>query len=586
MTEANSTPAHGSPGVRDLLLLADDEDEVLDRARKLLVPMVGDDLAVSLTAETSQRRESGRPDLPPALPWPPEPAAEKPAGRVWFAAGPDGTWTEYDEEHREALTEARWFTARLGGTPSAGWVLLERSPERPPVSPDDLDLLRDTAAAAGFALIARTLSRQVREARTTADAAAHRWAALARANALLVRSPEYDRCAASVLEAVVPYLADWAVLTLMGSEGRFQMQMVRHTDEARQPLLARLRPFPALSRGGAPAPGADQGLLLPEVEEPDLRRLADPEDLDTLRALGPRSLSIVPLRTGGRSLATLTLATAESGQVYTPDDLGLFRSVAQHAALALTSAEMYRDAQRARREREEVLAIVSHDLKNPIHTVGLAAAILETAEIPAPRREAQIGVIGRAVGEMNELIERLLDAARIDSGRFSVRRSPVAMDALVSEALRRAAPAAEGAGVRLEGPEPCGATVLADRSRILQVFGNLLGNAVSFTPPNGRVRLAVEVEAEEVVVRVRDDGPGMDEETQRHVFDRFWQARRTGRAGAGLGLSIARGIVHAHDGRIGVVSRPGEGSEFHFTVPRATATGAAAGAEQTESHEA
>lgn len=559
-------------GARDLLLIADDEAEVLARARRLLVPLVGDELAVTPAPETEAEapRAVSPPELPPSLPWPPQGLADERPGRVWYAPSPNGTWAELHDGEDGDLPDARWFAARLGGTPSAGWVLLERSPDRPPLSQDELNLLREAAVAAGFALVAAALSRQVRDARAAADAATHRWAALARVNGLLVRSPDYDDTVAAVLEAVVPYLADWALLELVDEGGITDRRVGRHTDPHRNALLGRLQSFPRRqpSGDGARSSIPARDLLVANVGEPDLRRLAEPCDLEALEALGPRSLAVVRLCTGERTVGTLTLATAESGQIFTQDDLALFRSVAQQAALALISAEMYQAAERARREREEVLAIVSHDLKNPLNTVGFAVAILGMPDVPEARRTEQVRVISRAAREMNELIERLLDAARIDSGRFHVDPAPESLDALIAEALRRAAPAAEQAGVRCPPPSPCGAVVLADRGRLLQVFANLLSNAISFSPPDGTVRIAIELEPDEARITVRDEGPGIDLETQRHIFDRYWQARRSGRSGAGLGLSIARGIVEAHGGRIGVESRPGHGSSFHFTVPR------------------
>jgi signal transduction histidine kinase len=110
--------------------------------------------------------------------------------------------------------------------------------------------------------------------------------------------------------------------------------------------------------------------------------------------------------------------------------------------------------------------------------------------------------------------------------------------------------------------------VLADRGRLLQVFANLLHNAISFSPPGGAIHVGIELAPDEARVAIRDEGPGMDAETQRHIFDRYWQARQAGRAGAGLGLSIARGIVEAHGGRIAVDSVPGQGSTFRFSIPR------------------
>jgi signal transduction histidine kinase len=569
VTNSASRPDPGPPTVpRDLLLLAHDEGELLARVHRLLVPVVGDDLAVARATDVvPEPSPPRRPVLPSSLSWPPEAMEEERAGWVWFAPGRGGGWTRLGEGETDVPGTARWFAARLGGTPSAGWALLERDPDRPPISPEELDLLREAAVAAGFALVSSALSRRVNDARAAADAAAHRWAALARMNTLLVRSPDYEDTVDAILEGVVPYLADWAVLDVADHRGSIGRRVGRHASRSRAGLLDRLIAAPVEASAATSMP--TDGILIPVVTKDALEREADRFDSEGVLALDTRSLALVPLEVGGRALGVLALATAGSGQEYTSDDLALFRSVGQQAALALSSAELFRAAEQARREREEVLAIVSHDLKNPLNIVGFAAALLGNPEIAEDRKRVQLEVIGRAVTQMNELIERLLDAARIDSGRFHVAPAPEPLDELVAEAMGRAEPVAEQGGVRIEGPGLTGMTVLADRDRMLQVFGNLLANAVSFSPREGSVQICLEPGPEDVRVLIRDHGPGMDEKTQSHIFDRFWQARQSGQAGSGLGLSIARGIVDAHGGRIDVDSAPGRGSTFHFTIPLA-----------------
>jgi signal transduction histidine kinase len=541
---------------------------VLARVHRLLVPVVGDELAVAratdVVPEPSLPR---RPAIPSSLSWPPEAMEQERPGRVWFAPGPGGEWVRLGERETDVPGTARWFAARLGGTPSAGWALLERDPERPPITSEELDLLRDAAVAAGFALVSSALSRRVRDARAAADAAAHRWAALARMNTLLVRSPDYEDTVNAILEGVVPYLADWAILDLADEHGSIERRVGRHASPSRSDELDALIASPPGAKLGDSRIG--EGILIPALTQDASEEIEYLSDRQALLGLDTQSVALMPLEAGGRGLGVLALGTAGSGQKYNPDDLALFRSVAQQAALALSSSELYREAKQARLEREEVLAIVSHDLKNPLHIVGFAAAILGSPDISEERKRTQVAVIGRAVTQMNELIERLLDAARIDSGRFHVEPAPEPLDALVAEAMRRAEPVAAEGGVRLEGPGLTGVTVLADRDRMLQVFANLVDNAVSFSPREGSVQVDLEPGPESVRVQVRDHGPGMDEEMQRHIFDRFWQARKSGQAGSGLGLSIARGIVVAHGGRLDVDSAPGRGSTFYFTIPLA-----------------
>jgi signal transduction histidine kinase len=146
--------------------------------------------------------------------------------------------------------------------------------------------------------------------------------------------------------------------------------------------------------------------------------------------------------------------------------------------------------------------------------------------------------------------------------------SPQTPASLLREAIDSAGPQATRLRLHLEAPGSA-PSVLADRDRLLQVFSNLLGNAMKFTPAGGEIWVGARVEDEQVRFHVRDTGPGIPSESLAHIFDRFWQANRTDRRGAGLGLSIAKGIVEAHGGTLQVESEPGRGSTFSFTVPRA-----------------
>lgn len=236
-------------------------------------------------------------------------------------------------------------------------------------------------------------------------------------------------------------------------------------------------------------------------------------------------------------------------------------------------------ARRAVAERESVLSIVSHDLRNPLNTIGMAAALM-MADIAPAKKQAQASIISRCVGQMSRLIQDLLDAARIEAGglRLDTRPSP-ACD-LVLAAVQVNEPLAEHRAVVLAAECLVEDAVSADRDRVLQVFSNLLTNAIAHSPEGGRVTVRADRETGNAgdapgVVRfsVADCGPGIAAEDLPRVFDRFWQARKTSDAGAGLGLAIARGIVHAHGGRIWVESERGVGSAFCFTLPLATEPG-------------
>jgi signal transduction histidine kinase len=234
-----------------------------------------------------------------------------------------------------------------------------------------------------------------------------------------------------------------------------------------------------------------------------------------------------------------------------------------------------RDVQERARARKQLVTVVSHDLKNPLATIDLAACFLLEELVPEdaghePARE-QLRAIRRAVNGMFRLIHDLLDVAVIEAGQFPVARVPLAPDEQVADALELLRPIATAKRVALVATvSPPLPPVAADRDRVLQVFSNLGGNAIKFTPAKGRVEIVATVQDAAVHFAVRDTGAGIAPDDLPHLFDRFWQVDKKARAGVGLGLAIAKGIVEAHGGRLGVESELGRGSCFTFTLPVAT----------------
>jgi signal transduction histidine kinase len=241
--------------------------------------------------------------------------------------------------------------------------------------------------------------------------------------------------------------------------------------------------------------------------------------------------------------------------------------------LARENARLYESAQSAARNREQVLAIVSHDLKNPLSAIRLSTRVLSKRIAGSPeeaRLERQVAAIERAVASMLSLIHRLLDAARLDAGQaLAISPRPDVLGSVVDEALALIEPQAAQKSLRLEQRLDAGLLALFDRERLLQVMGNLLGNAVKFTPEGGCIRVEGRRVGNQVRVSVEDTGPGIPESARARLFERHWQAEATASQGSGLGLYIARGIVEAHGGRIWVEGGPGRGSTFSFCLPEA-----------------
>ncbi len=251
----------------------------------------------------------------------------------------------------------------------------------------------------------------------------------------------------------------------------------------------------------------------------------------------------------------------------------MLTQLAQMCSVALENARLYKAAQDATRARDDLVAIVSHDLRNPVHTINMAAAFLLEIAPPVDRRitsRRQLEVIQRAAHRANRLISDLLDVAKIQAGRMAVEPTAVDVPSLVQEAVDAATPLASAKQLRVDRVvSPEFRQVSADRDRVLQVFGNLLGNAIKFTPSGGQITVTADAEGSQAHFTVSDTGPGIPPEHVPHVFDRYWQAKSTAKLGTGLGLSIAKGIVEAHSGKIWVESEPGKGASFNFTLPYA-----------------
>jgi PAS domain S-box-containing protein len=235
--------------------------------------------------------------------------------------------------------------------------------------------------------------------------------------------------------------------------------------------------------------------------------------------------------------------------------------------------ELHKRLQRAVKARDDTVGVVAHDLRNPVSAVKmLSAAIMDRGDISALSGDAleQLKLIREAAVQMDRLIQDLLDVTRVESGRLRVDPQPVTTVALLEGALRTLKPLVEEAGIRLTVDLPAAALpIQADPERIGQVLSNLIGNAIRFTPRNGTIRVTAVEEDHHLHVSVSDTGSGIPAEQLAHLFERYWDSPTSNirSRGAGLGLPIARGIVHAHNGRIWAESEPGQGSTIHFTLP-------------------
>jgi len=276
----------------------------------------------------------------------------------------------------------------------------------------------------------------------------------------------------------------------------------------------------------------------------------------------------------------VTAASRETQRVFRGYEMGavdfLFKpidpNILRHKAD--TFFALYRRKQElahALRVRDDVLAVVSHDLRDPLNVVAMAGTMLQ--QIGNARKDPQsleiAGMLQRSVDRMQRMISDLLDMATLRTGHLSIQPEPAEVDALLAEAINAQQPSAAAKRLILHG-ELLGTPVdlLCDRQRMLQVLGNLIGNAIKFCDAGATIVVRVAAEPELVQFSVEDTGPGIKEGDIEKLFDPYWSGGREARGGTGLGLYITRGIIEAHGGRIWAENRPGGGAALRFVLPR------------------
>lgn len=296
----------------------------------------------------------------------------------------------------------------------------------------------------------------------------------------------------------------------------------------------------------------------------------------TIARLGIRAESAisVPLVVRDSCFGALTLVSEGPDRRLVEQDVGFVEELGRLVSTAIDNARLYGAAQLAITTRDNVLAVVSHDLRNLLSTVSLRAEQLaEYPDEPSPAKVVKHAEgIRRNVEQMKRLIDDLLDAARIGSGQLSVVKKPHRVHDLLSEIASSFEIAASQRSITLNIEHPrAPIAVLCDRDRILQVLSNLVGNALKFSADGMTVRVTARVAGQMAQFQVSDEAGGIADDQVKYIFDQYWQAPRARRPGTGLGLYIAKGIVEAHGGQIWVESRVGVGSTFFFTLPMAMA---------------
>ena len=414
-------------------------------------------------------------------------------------------------------------------------------------------------------------------ARAEAENSEKRAALLAEASRVLSASFDYQTTLAALVRLTVPALADYCALDIVEADDKFERIGEAHVDPAKSMLIRKVATFPR-SALTAMHPlirvlTTGQPVLEVEITPAFIRAsFSEPEQRRTVEALEPRSLICVPLVNAGKPLGALTLVTSGSGRQFEIADLSLAGDLARRAAVVVEHARLFHEAQQATRARDDVLAVVAHDLRNPLNTVTMAVGLmLETTPVEKVQERRQVEIVRRAADRMNRMIQDLLEVNRMESGRLTIEAKPESPASLVNDTVEMLRPIATGSSIILEADVAENLLpVVADAARIQQVLSNLVGNAVKFTPRDGRIVVCAEAIDGGVRFSVVDNGPGIPPDQVPHIFGRFWQAMPSDRRGIGLGLAIAKGIVEAHGGMIWEESNVGPGSTFYFTLPSAS----------------
>lgn len=400
---------------------------------------------------------------------------------------------------------------------------------------------------------------------------------LADASEALSESLEYEQSLHVLARLLVPRLGTLCLVDVVDDVGRIRRVEAVHADATRQDVADRLRATPLREDRPHLAKRAletGEPQLIAALTPDHLRSLApDDAHLDDLRSLGLASFLCLPLAARGSTLGVVALGRDESAPPYTEADRQLGQEIVRRAALAIDHATLYRRAQAASQQRDEVLGVVSHDLRNPLSAIGMCVTALEAASgDDSTERGRLLSTIRDSVHGAQLLIADLLDISSIEAGRLSFEARPTDSVMVVAKAAHLFERGARARRVRLDVAVPDDIPpVTADESRILQVFSNLLSNALKYTESGGRIALSATPVEMGVEFAVGDTGPGIPAEDLPQLFDRFWHSRRgqEGR-GTGLGLAIAKGIVEAHGGRIWAETVLGSGTTFKFSLPRAT----------------
>ena len=440
-------------------------------------------------------------------------------------------------------------------------------------SGETMPLRDDAGRCEGFVKIVRDLTDQVKRTHDLEF-----FASACETFASGVNEPAmFNQAAAMALE----HFADLCVVDLLEARDHFRHVARLHRDPAR------LTQLQAIDQGYPPGQGllddivrqvaAGHAERVADMQSAEIERLvAVPQRREDLRSLGLRSCLVVPMQVQGETLGVILFASGESARRYTEEDLKRACDLARRAAGALQNARLLQALRDADHTKDVFLATLAHELRNPLAPIANGLSIIARVPGDRARVEQVTAMIARQVQQLTRLVDDLLDVSRIEAGKMEIKPEVTSLVSVLGVAVEMSRPHIEAAHHQLIlsfTSEPT--TVMADPTRLAQVFANLLNNAAKYTSRSGRIEVTVEAKPTEVLVRVRDNGAGIEAQMLRRVFGLFTQvpgklAHRKG--GLGIGLSLVEGLVRLHGGRVEARSEGlGKGSEFIVYLPRLVA---------------
>lgn len=409
---------------------------------------------------------------------------------------------------------------------------------------------------------------------------------LAEKGAALSATLDADTLVKRCASLMTPSLADLCVIDLIDNEGDLRRVAVSCSVQEKLEIVDRITLFPPSfeeNDGVAKAIKTGEAILQTDFAEFDSSRLGrGPEHLKFIQELGPTSCIFLPLRARNRVLGSISLVSLSPKRRFNEDDLEFASQVARRAALHIDNAQLYSEAQRANRAKDEFLATLSHELRTPMNVILGWLEILSTESVDEATFKQALDTLNRNAQVQIQLINDLLDVSRIVSGKLNL--NPIDMDLaqVTSQSVEAVLPTARTKGIQLKteietsgaSPSPFDFTFSGDADRIQQILWNLLNNAIKFTPDGGNVWVRLHAFDTSFSIEVEDSGRGIEPHFLPYVFDRFRQedgSMTRIQGGLGLGLSIVRYLVELHGGSISAHSDgKGQGAKFTVTLPRRT----------------